>query len=406
VRPSAAELTARGRTYLARHRDADNELAVSLFRRALGAADAGPAARVGLSLAYSQRATKFNRAPAWAEDAERLARQALDTRRDAEGYHAFGLALDAQGRVSPALAAYRRAAELDPGHAGAIASAAYLLAVRGELAEALRWDLEALRLDADLPYVEIQIAEVLATLGHATAADVWFRRALALRPDNVFVHGSFARQRLRRGDVAGAEDLAHAAVERGVRRPEPLMILGHAAWMRGRGGEALRHYRRAEALNARQSGAAAYLAALAAGRHRPGNGATPRPPCRPPQQGELDEWPDAAVSSALDCIAAGDRTGALAGLDAAIARGFRDAKWLRLHPAFAPLRGDPGFAARCARIRGLVAAEERRLRNADWLPSGLFGPRPSLTAPCRRRRSPAGGARRGSRRPARASTVR
>ena len=373
---SAAELTERGHAYLARHREEDNELAVELFRDALELDGADPSATIGLSLAFSQRATKFNRSPAWARRAEALARRSIAVRPGAaEAHHALGLALDAQGRVSEALAAYRRAATLDPRHAGAIASAAYLLAVRGELAEALRWNLRALALDADVPYVELQIAEILRTLGEHAAAEGWYRRALALRPDIVFVHGAYGTYLLERGDLAGAEGLARQALGRGIRRPEPLMIQGHVAWMQGREKIAGQLYRRAAAVNDRQSSADAYLAALGAPGEEPAvaEGATGTASCRTTRRSGADEWPLVPLADVLRCAGRGDRVAALEALDAAIDRGYRDDDWLLVHPGFASLRRDRMLQARIDRIRELIAAERARVQSAAWLPGELLG---------------------------------
>ena len=368
--PSGRELTARAWTYLARHRESDNELAVELFRRAR-AAQADPLATAGLSLALSQRATKFNRSADWAVVAEALARRAVQQRPDAEAYHALGLALDAQGRVGPALAAYRRAVRLDPDHAGAVSSAAYLLGVRGELAEALRWDLRARELDADQPYLEIQIGEVLATLGADPAAERWLHRALTLRPDNVFAPGAYAGYKLRQGDADGAEAVARQARARGIRRPELWMIEADAAWMRGAAARAAVLYRRAEAVNPHQAGAEGYLAVLATSTAGAPGPSGNRSRCRPLLLDDGDEWPQVAVSMALVCDSAGDRDAALRALDVAIDRGYRDAEWLRFHPAFAALRRSGLLASRIDRIEALVAVERDRLRAAPWLPADL-----------------------------------
>lgn len=388
--PSATELTARGLVYLARHRDEDNELAIELFRHALQEARPAPAARLGLSLALSQRATKFNRPLGWAAEAEALARATLSagtgsagtesfgtesirTGASAEAYHALGLALDAQGRVTPALAAYRRAVALDPHHAGAVASAAYLLAVRGELAEALHWDLRALHLEADTPYVELQIAEVLATLGYDAAAEAWYRRTLALRPDNLFAHGSYAAYLLARGHRAAAETVAAEAISRGIERPEPLLVRGHLAWLGGQKDAAAHFYRRAARLNPRLSAAGAYLAALLGPRrHRAAQHRSDGGRCRGAERPDGDEWPLAALADVVRCETAGDRAAALAALDRAIDLGYRDDAWLLVDPALASLRGDAGFDARVGRIRGLVTAERTVVEGASWIPAGVL----------------------------------
>ncbi len=362
--PGARSLERRGWTYLARHRETDNRLAAELFSRALAADPADQRARAGLSLALSQRTAKFNGSERWAEAAAALARHALAADpRLAEGHHALGLALDARGRVGPALAEYRRAVALDPRHAGALASAAYLLAVRGELATALRWDLRALDLGPDLPYVELQVAEVLAALGHDDAAAGWFRRAVALRPDNLFADAAFAHFRLARGEIGAARALADRAVAHRVRRGEPWRVLGDAAWLEGRRDAAVRSYRQAVRVDPRAAGAAARLALLEGRR----NDLAAQAERLAAGLAAGDEWPGTAVALAVAQTGRGDAAGALAALSTAVGLGYRDAAWLARDPAFAGLRGTPRFRALLARIGREVRAQEAL---AERLPGG------------------------------------
>lgn len=372
--PSVDELMARAREYLGRHRESDNELAEGLFRQALASSPGDARALAGLSLAYSQRASKFNQPLTWARRAEEMARSALAAAPDlAEAHHALGLALDAQGRVTPALSAYRRAATLDPTHAGAVASAAYLYFVSGELAEALRWNLRALELGGDLPYGEVQVAETLATLGFGPAAETWYRQAVALRPDNLFAAAAYASWRLTQGNLAGADELVALATDRGVHRPELQEIRGHLALLRGDTEGARTAYRAAVSINPRQTTAASRLAALEAHADPEiaevllaealATGESAR--------ADGDEWPSLALDTAIVAAGAGRSAAALAALDQAIALGYRNASWLLVDPAFATLRTGEGFWPRIERIRALVAAERARVLAANWRPAGL-----------------------------------
>ena len=74
---SADELVGQADGFLARHRETDNELAIDLYERALELEAGHARALVGLSLALSQRVTKFNHPPDEGRRALELAERRL-----------------------------------------------------------------------------------------------------------------------------------------------------------------------------------------------------------------------------------------------------------------------------------------------------------------------------------------
>ncbi len=382
---SVPELLARAGSYLRQHQESDNALAVELYRRALRLEPENPLALAGLSLALAQRATKFNRGGE-REQAVALARKALALNpKLGLAHHALAMAFDSKGQVSQALAAYLQAAELEQDPTSALASAAYLMQVQGHFADALEGNVHVAREGGDTPvYLEVQIGVTLALLGFGDAAEVWFERALELRPDNVFAPGAYAQMRLSQARIGEADAIADRALQRGVRRPELPLIRGLVALMKGDEPSARAFFQDSLKIAPRFYPAKTRLLVLEL--RQPGasdNSDLERRRLdavnelrRGRRQG--DEWPDGAIDEMLLEAAAGNDEEALQALDAAIALGYRDAGWLLLDPMLAGLRGHPDFRLRIERIRRLVGAQRQRVVGAAWLPrSFLKGGAPS-----------------------------
>jgi DNA-binding winged helix-turn-helix (wHTH) protein/Tfp pilus assembly protein PilF len=374
--PAVPELLARAGGYLSLHQERNNELAVELYRRALRIEPDNPQTLAGLSLALSQRATKFNRHADASGQALELARQAIRLApRLGIAHHALGLALDSQGRVSGALAAYRRAAELEAEPANALASAAHLLQVQGHLAEALETNLRAARAGGENPpYLEVQIGATLALLGFEPASAIWFERALELRPDNVFAAAAAARARLAQGRLRDADAIAARALGRGIRRPELPTIRGTVALLEGNEEQAGTWFREALAIAPDYPPATVRLLLLASRSTETGLEQRSRKLVDAARRGRAagDEWPDSAIDEALLEAAFGHEDAALRALDTAIALGYRDVAWLLRDPGFASLRQTPGFSARIETLHRRVAAERQRVEGAAWLPPSLL----------------------------------
>jgi DNA-binding winged helix-turn-helix (wHTH) protein/Tfp pilus assembly protein PilF len=393
---SLSEILDRAGAYLRQQQRGNNDLAIELYRRALKLAPGEPRALAGLSLALSQKATKFNERGATSEEALALARRAVQADPQlALAHHALALALDSQGRVTPALASYRRAAALAGGEesgAAALASAANLLLVQGHLAEALEMDLQAARVEKnreETPYLEVQIGSTLALLGYEAPALVWFERAIELRPDNVFAATSLARFHLSHARLREADAAAESALARAIRRPELWEIRGLVRLLRGDEPAARHAFGEAQAVAPGYPRARIQLLLLdlrngtKAGDPRAEGQALLREIREGQRQG--DEWPDAWIDEALleAGLSGDDPAGSLrtfAALDGAIARGYRDAGWLLLEPGFATLRTDARFLRRLEIIRDAVEAERQRIAGAPWLPPGFLKGAPGRAA--------------------------
>ncbi|MEM7586258.1 MAG: winged helix-turn-helix domain-containing protein [Acidobacteriota bacterium] len=377
--PDVVELLERAEVYVNRQQESDNELAVELLEKALTLQPEHPGVLAELSLALSHQVTKFNRSDDVAERAIHLAQQAIELAPEhARAHQAMGLALDSQGRITPALESYRRAHDLDAARTGALASVANLLQVRGRLAEALEANLQVLRSGDKPPYLEVQIGATLALLGFHETAIVWLDRARELRPRNVFAALTRAELELSRGRLDEADRMAAAALERGIRRTELWRVRGDVAWLQGDPIKARKVFDTAAAVDpeSRRVDLRRFVLAVAPG------------PTRDQQIEEVrrridqlrearatgDEWPTPAIIEAGLNVAFERWDEALQALDVAIDLGFRDAGLLLHDPTLAGLQGKPAFQQRLERIRRLVEAERRMVLEADWLPPSFFTP--------------------------------
>ncbi len=281
-------------------------------RAALAEYDAAIAADGRYAAAHAARATCLvalannDASPASAErrrgQALAAARQAIALAPNmAEGHAALGYLLVSQLDLAGAREPYRRAMELGLGNAPILAACAEYLSRTNDVANARAAAERATLLDPLNPRVFSCRAEVELAAGAFPAARSAYAAALRLQPDMASVHSVLGDMALAEGDVAGA------AREYGLER-EPVSRLRSLA-----------------IIAARQQGRAAgepYLAAL------------------------MRDYGDAVHYQRAEVLAQwGDKAGALASLERALA--LRDAGLvLAAHaPMLAPLRGEPRFLA-------------------------------------------------------------
>lgn len=204
VNDQLAPLLIRAREQLAVQQAEETSRAVRLFEEALLIAPDSFEAITGLSFALSTRTTKFTPAESDSLRAEILARTAIAMDdQSAPAWHALGYALDSQGRVSEAIAAYDQSYALDPREMAARSSAAYLNIISGRFHSGLLQELAAINSGFRSRYAEIQIALALDLMGFE-AASGWLDRAERANPAQSVVLGALANAAIRDGDARGA----------------------------------------------------------------------------------------------------------------------------------------------------------------------------------------------------------
>jgi DNA-binding winged helix-turn-helix (wHTH) protein/Tfp pilus assembly protein PilF len=374
--PARDETLERARHYFAMGQRDNNERAVALYEQALQARPRSREARLGLSFASSARVCLYDFSWEQADRARQLAEALIaEDGNDASAHSARGYAFDCLGRIDDAIADYTRAIALDPtAREDSIASLAYLLGIKGRLAEALRLNLSVLDQRERLRHLDNQIALDLELLGFTAEAEQWYARSFRLQPDNVFANVAYPTFLFRQGRFSEAERAADQALAR-PHHPELQVLLAQLALLRGDRARAEDFFAQAEQarphlgrtrtlrlLHGERPATSAQIAARIAEFDAPTT--------------LQNQWPDTFLElSWLEC-ARGDRAAALAAIDRAIEAGLRDRAFLLASPLFACVREAPGFAAALDRIGARVGEERAQVLAAPWLPADLLTMKP------------------------------
>ena len=344
----------------------DTLRAIELYRQALVLEPDSVDARLGLSFASSAMMCLHNDDSRRALEAEQLAEAVIAVVPDnAAAYAARAYAADCRGLIVQAMADYRRAVEIDPrGRLDSLASLAHLLAIRGQLADALAANLKARAGGHDLPLVDLQLAHNLELLGYSAAAETLLRRSFQLYPDSPFIAAAWPAFLFRLGRLGEAQAALSDAQQR-PQHPTLWLLAGEMALAEGKTDAAVDAFDRALQLKP-ESGPAATLWRIYSGQLDPA-WADARLNQLSVAIGAGDLWPDNWLEVALLEQARGEYGAALEALDQAREVGYRDRQSLALSPLWRKLREQPGFSAIQERIAQAIAQERERARQVPGL---------------------------------------
>lgn len=258
---------------------------------------------------------------------------------------------------------FEQAIQRDPAFAQAHAGLANAIALKGqwqlgvsaaEFEQAIRASQRALDLEPQMPEAFLARACLLSMQGRIEEADEAFAAALHLNPGSYDANYLYARHEFSNGRTAHAAELFEAAHRLRPDDYQPLCMLEGALQRLGRGDEQQRVLQLAmAALESRlrvdpDDGRALHLAAVSAAKlgHREA----------------VDDYARRALASRagefstaynLACAYStlGEVDRALALLEEAVRSGRGNLGWIEQDPDLDNLRGDPRFAAMCARLR-------------------------------------------------------
>lgn len=129
-------------------------------------------------------------------------------------HHNLGLALEKLGDRDAAMAAYRRAIELQPNHAFAHCQLGVLLLERGQAAEAMLALQAALAADPGYQVARVNLGRALAALGRVDEAMAEYRAVLAAEPGAVDAQTNLAGLLIGRGQASEAVTLLREVIAR------------------------------------------------------------------------------------------------------------------------------------------------------------------------------------------------
>jgi serine/threonine protein kinase/Tfp pilus assembly protein PilF len=129
---------------------------------------------------YAVRPTSYGLQEFWGDSALAAARRAIELDPElAEGYAALGLVYQERFLYAEALENYRQAVRLDPNLAVAYREIGRMQASLGRFDEALRSYRSGLRRDPHVEFLYSNIAHIYAALGDLPTAERWFREQIA-----------------------------------------------------------------------------------------------------------------------------------------------------------------------------------------------------------------------------------
>tara|TARA_Y100000758_G_scaffold302813_2_gene271758 strand:- start:444 stop:2558 length:2115 start_codon:yes stop_codon:yes gene_type:complete len=125
----------------------------------------------------------------------------------------FGKALQVEGRLDEAFAAYRRAIALDDHQADAFNNMATVYHLKGEMDQAISWYKQALERNPGLEEVHQNLADAYAQQGMHDKAIVAYGRALSLDANKGDIWSNYGLLLYQAGDLAEAEKAFRKAID-------------------------------------------------------------------------------------------------------------------------------------------------------------------------------------------------
>lgn len=174
----------KGRNHYSRYTQAENDLAIEQFKKAITIAPDFALAWAGLGDAYNQAYGRYNKGTHWIDSAIMASDRAIQLDSTAsEGYKSLGSAYYYLNLFEKSDALMKKAVELNPKNVAAIGNLGSNYFVKGDLIEAFRYQKRSAGLNPKnhIPYQII--GWIYRLLGDLQSAEKWLQRSLELKPE-------------------------------------------------------------------------------------------------------------------------------------------------------------------------------------------------------------------------------
>jgi tetratricopeptide (TPR) repeat protein len=180
------------------------------------------------------------------EEAVRYLTAAVAVRSQSPGAHLhLGRALSLQGKVSEAVAEYKKALELDPKYAAAHNNLGVALGAQGKVAEAIAEYRQAIHLDPKDAMAHNNLGVALKEQGRVAEAIAEYRQAIALDPKFALAHTNLGVALKEQGQLDDAIAEYRHAIALDPKDAMAHCNLGNALKAQGKVAEAIAEYRHA-----------------------------------------------------------------------------------------------------------------------------------------------------------------
>jgi protein kinase/serine/threonine-protein kinase len=195
---SAYDFYIRGRESLRTFTREGNERGIRLFQRAIEMDSAYASPWAGLADAYSRGRQRFGLGYEWTDSAVAASRRAIELDPNlADGHKALGFAYATKGWYRLAITSYLRTLEISPSHSAATNNLAAAYSTLDVFDEMLRWMRRSFQVRPNGPFSRSSTAIAYTELGERELAERWLNDALALNPDDLPAHRARANLYLR-----------------------------------------------------------------------------------------------------------------------------------------------------------------------------------------------------------------
>ncbi len=177
----------KGKEYYRRYYPEDNEIAIQLFKKAVGIDSSYALAYAGLADAFTQKVLRFDQKVSLLDSAEYYAKLSiLYDESLPEGFKTLGLIERTKNNLDLAISYTRKAVSLNPNYTDAVTNLGFFLITRGLFSEGMPHLQHAILLNPRDPEPLNYMGVMYYFMGDFTKSKMFYSRSMELEPDNRF----------------------------------------------------------------------------------------------------------------------------------------------------------------------------------------------------------------------------